>query len=145
MIQYNQCNYTEHQKETYHFFGVTFTEIHCFKISHLWIKICSTRYEAHLQRLALPWVRKMQWNHKAWLYQKITEIAHWSHHTKYSLFIHSISVVGFVINALPLVCSVQWAHSWALSMILIIKALFVISLHPSPFWPCKQPFFCWCA
>ena len=57
--------YTLRVKETYHFFRATLTKIHCIKINHIWIQISySYHYEAHLKKLRVWILRKLQWNRK---------------------------------------------------------------------------------
>ena len=105
-------------KETYHFFRVTFTEIHCIKINHIWTQISFNTVSLLNENIwksqdFLAWKRrKMRLNHErsyfencrncspSELWASSTEAAYSEH----SIAIHSISMAGYVNTIRAIVC-----------------------------------------
>ena len=65
-------------KETYHFFRVTFTKLHCIKMNHVWTQISyNTLYEAHLKNKVCLCQNAMK---SQALYQKSQKLlSSWAH------------------------------------------------------------------
>ena len=75
-------HHTRVSEETYHFFRVTLTEIHCIKIDNLKIQLSSlNNSNPHQARLPVSNFRKMQWSCREALL-KVTETAHGTPQTK---------------------------------------------------------------
>ena len=101
-----------------------------FHLWKVWIHISYSTIKNKM--IAVPIIMKMQWNQKVCFMKthcSLYNLYERQYIHKTSIAINTMLMVGYVIAGLPFVLVDRELMSWAVFVIFLIKALFVISLH----------------